>query len=166
MAATFDASEEQKLTTLSKYVKHDSTIPTSDHSSVLMFTQILTFKQWELEMIPVWGNRWEMRRLQKQCHTGEMQHFVLSFKWKTTNHATNRETVCLIFLKGIMRWILLIAWRSLKLPQWFQLLSITRLWFDMVKNLMLSSVFPKNTIPQSKRSHERLDITVPTGQIL
>lgn len=61
----FDASAEQKITTLSKYVEHDSTIPTSDHSSVLMFTEILTLKQWELEMIPIRGNRREMWGLQK-----------------------------------------------------------------------------------------------------
>lgn len=40
----FGASAEQKKATLSKYVKNDSTIPTSDHRSVVMVTAILTFK--------------------------------------------------------------------------------------------------------------------------
>jgi len=45
--------QNRKKPTLSKYVMHDSAIPTTDHSSVLMFTVILTFKQRKIEMISV-----------------------------------------------------------------------------------------------------------------
>lgn len=41
----FGASAEEKKTTLSKYIKKDGTIPTSDHRSAFMVTAILTFKQ-------------------------------------------------------------------------------------------------------------------------
>lgn len=126
-----DAPAEQNRTKQNhpEHVKNDRTIPAPDPSWGLTFTATLTLKQ---------------------C-TGEIQHFLLSFNCQTTNYATEGLGVLDFLVRHYKTDIVITLWWSGKLLLWLQLLSRTRLWFNMIKKyLVLSSVFPKNAIPLSK----------------